>query len=292
VPCDVVTSNGHCGTLGSVDEPGITHIRQPRGWVPIDANELWSFRELLFFLAWRDVKVRYKQTAIGAAWAILQPVLTMVVFTVFLGRLAGVPSDGAPYPIFTYSALLPWTFFANGLIQSSGSVVANANLISKVYFPRIMIPLASVLAGVFDFLIASIVLGGLMAFYGVPLTPRAMMSLVFLALAFVVTFGVGLWLAALNVRFRDVRHAVPFLTQIWLFASPVAYPTGLLGDRWKLVYGLNPMVGVIDGFRWSLLAGDRQLGPDVVVSSVVAVLLLVGGLVFFQRMERSFADVV
>ena len=272
--------------------PEVTHIRPPKGWIPIDTAELWSYRELLFFLVWRDVKVRYKQTAIGALWAIIQPLLTMVVFSVFLGRLAGVPSDAYPYPIFTFAALLPWTFFANGLIQSSGSVVASANLVSKVYFPRIVIPLASVLAGLFDFLIACVVLIGMMWFYGVAITPRAALSAVFLLMAFVVTFGVGLWLSALNVRYRDVRHAVPFLTQIWLFASPVAYPASLLDDRWRMVYGLNPMVGVIEGFRWCLLGGDRHLGPEVWISAGVAVLVLVGGVVFFQRMERSFADVV
>ncbi len=272
--------------------PEITHIQAPKGWIPIDTAELWSFRELLFFLVWRDVKVRYKQTAIGALWAIIQPVLTMVVFSIFLGRLVGVPSDGLPYPIFTFAALLPWTFFSNGLVQSSGSVVASANLVSKVYFPRVVIPLASVLAGLFDFLIASVVLVGMMWFYGVAITARAFLSLGFLGLAFVVTFGVGLWLSALNVRYRDVRHAVPFLTQIWLFASPVAYPASLLDDRWRMIYGLNPMAGVIDGFRWCLLGGEHRIGPEIWVSAAVALVVLVGGVFFFQRMERSFADIV
>ena len=270
----------------------MTHIRPVRGWFPTDPGEVWDYRELLFFLVWRDVKVRYKQTAIGASWAVIQPVLTMVVFSVFLGRLAGVPSDGHPYPIFTYTALLPWTFFANGLIQSSGSVVASANLVTKVYFPRIVIPLASVLAGLFDLLIAGVVLAGLMWYYGLAFHPRQLISVAFLLMALVVAFGVGLWLSALNVRFRDVRHAVPFLTQIWLFASPVAYPTSLLDERWRAIYGLNPMVGVIDGFRWSLLGGEHQLGSEVWISAGVSVLILISGIIFFYHMERSFADIV
>lgn len=270
----------------------MTHIRPARGWFPADPGELWGYRELLYFLVWRDIKVRYKQTAIGALWAVIQPVLTMVVFSIFLGRLAGVPSDGHPYPVFTYAALLPWTFFANGLIQSSGSVVANANLVTKVYFPRIVIPLASVLAGLFDLLIAGVVLAGLMWYYGLGFQPRQLWSVAFLLMALVVAFGVGLWLSALNVRFRDVRHAVPFLTQIWLFASPVAYPTSLLDERWRAVYGLNPMVGVIDGFRWSLLGGEQPLGIEVWISAGASVLILISGIIFFYRMERSFADIV
>jgi lipopolysaccharide transport system permease protein len=275
-----------------VSTPEVTHIRPPKGGILVDTAELWSYRELLFFLVWRDVKVRYKQTVLGALWAIIQPLLMMVVFSVFLGRLVGVPSDGFPYPIFAYAALLPWTFFANGLVQSSGSVVASANLVSKVYFPRILIPLASVLAGLFDFLISGIVFVGMMWFYGIAITPRAVLLVLFLTMVFVVTFGSGLWLSALNVRYRDVRHAVPFLIQIWLFASPVAYPASLLDDRWRMVYGLNPMVGVIEGFRWCLLGGDLHLGPEVWISAGVAAFVLVGGVVFFQRMERSFADVV
>ncbi|MFV1977997.1 MAG: ABC transporter permease [Myxococcota bacterium] len=276
----------------TLDIPQITHIRPARGWFPANPGEAWDYRELLFFLVWRDVKVRYKQTAIGALWAVIQPVLTMVVFSIFLGRLAGVPSDGHPYPVFTYAALLPWTFFANGLIQSSGSVVANANLVTKVYFPRIVIPLASVLAGVFDLLIAGGVLVGLMWYYGLGFQSRQLWSVAFLLMALVVAFGVGLWLSALNVRFRDVRHAVPFLTQIWLFASPVAYPTSLLDERWRAIYGLNPMVGVIDGFRWSLLGGEQPLGIEVWVSAGASILILMSGIFFFYRMERSFADIV
>ncbi len=234
----------------------ITRIAPSHGWVALELRELWAYRELLYFLIWRDVKVRYKQTALGAAWAIIQPFFTMIVFSLFFGSLAKVPSDGIPYPIFSYAALVPWTFFANGLNQSANSLVGSANLIKKVYFPRLAMPLAAVLSGVVDFALAFVVLLGLMAWFGVAPTGHVIWLPAFLVLALVSALGVGLWLAALNVQFRDVRYVVPFLTQFWLFATPIAYPSSLLPEPWRSLYGLNPMAGVVEGFRWALLGLD------------------------------------
>lgn len=273
-------------------EPPITVIEPRRGWIRLDLREIWAYRELLFFLIWRDIKVRYKQTVLGAAWAVLQPFLTMIVFSLFFGRLAGVPSDDVPYPIFSFAALVPWTLFANGLTQSSNSMVSNANLIRKIYFPRLIIPSATVLSGLVDFSIAFLMLLGMMAFYGFAPTMNALWLPPLLLLALVSSLGVGLWLAALNVQFRDVRYTLPFLTQFWLFATPIAYPSSLLEEPWRTLYGLNPMVGVVEGFRWALLGTDTAPGPIITVSSAVAVLLLVSGALYFRRMERTFADVV
>ena len=258
---------------------------------PLRLHELWTYRELLYFLVWRDVKVRYKQTVLGAAWAIVQPLLTMVVFSLFFGRLAKVPSEGVPYPIFSYAALLPWSFFAQGLLQSSNSLVAGANLIRKVYFPRLVIPLSSVLAGVVDFALAFLVLLGMMVFYGVRPTGVLIWLPCFFLLALVTALAVGVWLSALNVQFRDVRYAVPFLVQLWLFATPIAYSSSLLPEPWRTIYGLNPMVGVVEGFRWALL-GTRPPAPMIVVSAVISVSLLLAGVAYFRRVERTFADVV
>lgn len=267
-------------------------IQPSKGWVPIKLRELWEYRELLYFLTWRDVKVRYKQTALGAAWAILQPVLTMAIFSLFFGRLAKVPSDGIPYPIFSFTALVPWTFFANGLNQSSNSLVMSANLIKKVFFPRLTIPIATVLAGVVDFIFAFAVLLIMMLWYGITPGWQVLYLPFFLLLAVVTSLGVGLWLAALNVEFRDVRYVVPFLTQFWLFATPIAYPSSLLSEPWRTVYGLNPMVGVIEGFRWALLGAKTAPGASLIVSSIAALFLLISGAYYFRRMERTFADVV
>lgn len=254
-------------------------------------TELWQYRELLFFLTWRDVRVLYKQTVLGGLWAILQPLLTMVVFTIFFGRLAEMPSDGAPYPLFSFTALLPWTFFANSLSQSTSSLVSSQNLLKKVYFPRLAIPISAVLSKLVDFLLAFIVLVGLMLYFGYPPTARVVWLLPLVLLAMTAALGAGLWLSAMNVQFRDVRHAVPFLIQIWLFATPVIYPSSLLDSKWLFLYFLNPMAGVVEGFRWALLGtnGNLQL---IGISSFVAISLLVGGLRFFRRMESSFADVV
>jgi lipopolysaccharide transport system permease protein len=268
-------------------------VIEPRtGWSLPDLRELWEYRELLYFLVWRDVKVRYKQTALGASWAIIQPFFTMVVFSLFFGRLAGVPSDGLPYPIFSFAALVPWTFFAHGLSQSANSLVASQNLIKKVYFPRLAIPTATVLSGIVDFVIAFAVLLGMMAFYGIVPTAQVVWIPALLLLALVTSLGVGLWFAALNVQYRDVAYVVPFTVQLWLFATPIAYPSSLLPEPWRTLYGLNPMAGVVEGFRWALLGTETAPGPMLAVSTVAAVAILIGGAFYFRRMERSFADVV
>jgi lipopolysaccharide transport system permease protein len=270
----------------------VLRIEPSSGWVSLQLRELWRYRELLYFLTWRDVKVRYKQTALGASWAILQPFLTMVVFSLFFGRLAQIPSDGVPYPIFSYAGLLPWTFFSMGLAQSSASLVTSSNLITKVYFPRLAIPVATVLSGVVDFMLAFVVLLGMMAFYGIAPTWNIIWLPFFLLLALVTCLGVGLWLSALNVKYRDVRYVIPFITQFWLFATPIAYPSALLDQPWRTIYGLNPMVGVVDGFRWALLDSNTGPGLVVLVSSVTALAVLVGGAFYFRRMEKTFADIV
>jgi lipopolysaccharide transport system permease protein len=252
---------------------------------------LWRYRELIYFLTWRDVKVRYKQTALGAAWAILQPVLTMLIFSIIFGELARLPSDGIPYPIFTYTALLPWQLFAFSLANSSNSLVGSQNLVSKVYFPRLVIPIASILPALVDFAISFVVLAGMMAFYRVPLTPRVLALPLLLGLAMMTALAVGIWLSALNVEYRDVRYVVPFLTLFWQYATPVAYSSSLIPDQWRLLYGLNPMTGVVEGFRWALL-GKGDAGTLLWVSVGIVGLLLVTGLTYFRRMETSFADVI
>lgn len=270
------------------------HIRlaQSTGWVALQLRELWEYHELLFFLIWRDVKVRYKQTALGAAWAIIQPLFTMLVFTVFFGRLAKIPSDGLPYPIFAYAALVPWTFFANGLTQSADSLAGSANLLRKVYFPRLAIPIATVLAGVLDFTIAFAVLVVMMLGYGVYPTANIVWLPLLLLLALTTALGVGLWLSALNVQYRDVKYVVPFVVQFWMLATPIAYPSSMISEPWRTWYGLNPMSGVVEGFRWALLGTTDSPGSMIWVSAGVALTLLVGGAYYFRRMEKSFADLV
>ncbi len=272
----------------------VLRIEPLRGWVSLKLGELWEYRELLYFLTWRDIKVRYKQTALGAAWAILQPLLTMVVFSLFFGRLAKVPSDGVPYPIFSLAALVPWTFFAFGLTQSSNSLVGSQNLIKKVYFPRLVIPISSLLAGLVDFCIAFGLLLVMMVYYGVGPTVNVIWVPFFIFLTLVTSLGVGFWLSALNVEYRDVRYAVPFLTQFWMFATPIAYPSSLLDNyrMWKTLYGLNPMAGVVEGFRWALLGTKTAPGPIIIASTLAAIFLLVSGAFYFRRMERTFADLV
>ncbi|MBA2244213.1 MAG: ABC transporter permease [Gemmatimonadetes bacterium] len=274
-----------------VADPPVTYIRPSRGWISLDLRELWQYRELFYFLVWRDIKVRYKQTVLGASWAIIQPFFTMVVFSLFFGRLAGIPSDGVPYPIFSFAALVPWTFFANGLTQSANSLVTDQNLIKKVYFPRLVIPTATVLSGCVDFVLAFAVLVGMMLFYGITPTVNVVWLLPLLLLAFITALGVGLWFAALNVQYRDVRYAVPFLVQFWLFATPIAYPSSLLEETWRTLYGINPMVGVVEGFRWALLGTQTAPGPMIAVSALAALAILVGGALYFRRMEKTFADV-
>ena len=281
--------------LGDQPDLPLPHLRiQPsKGWVSLKLRELWEYRELLYFLTWRDIKVRYKQTVLGAAWAILQPFMTMVVFSLFFGNLAKIPSDGVPYPIFSYTALVPWTFFAAGLGAASNSLVGSANLIKKIYFPRLVIPISSVLSGAVDFVLAFVVLLGMMLVYGIFPTVNILLLPFFVLLAFVTALGVGLWLSAMNVQFRDVRYTVPFLTQFWMFASPIAYPSSLIeNDLLRALYGLNPMAGVVEGFRWALLDADTAPGPIIFASSAAAVLLLISGAYYFRRMEKTFADVV
>jgi lipopolysaccharide transport system permease protein len=270
----------------------VIRIEPSKGWVSLKLRQLWEYRELLYFLTWRDIKVRYKQTVLGAAWAIIQPFFTMVVFSVFFGRLAKIPSDGIPYPIFSYAALVPWTFFAQGLTQSSNSLVGGARLIEKVYFPRLAMPIATVLSGVVDFTLAFVVLLGMMLVFGIAPTINALWLPLFLLLALITSLGTGLWLSAMNVQFRDVRYTVPFITQFWMSATPIAYPSSLLPEPWRTLYGINPMAGVVEGFRWALLGTDTAPGPITIVSSLVALALLVSGAFYFRRMEKTFADIV
>ncbi|MDF0652875.1 MAG: ABC transporter permease [Nitrospira sp.] len=270
----------------------VIRIERSQGWVALQLKELWAYRELLYFLIWRDVKVRYRQTALGVAWAIIQPVFTMIVFSLFFGRLAKMPSDGIPYPLFSYAALVPWTFFSHGLTLASNSLVGSANLIKKVYFPRLSVPIAAVTSGLIDFSIAFIVLLGMMLYYGIVPTLNVIWLPFLLLLTLMTSLGVSLWLSALNVQFRDVRYILPFLTQLWLFATPIAYPSSLLSEPWRTLYSINPMVGVVEGFRWALLGTKTAPGPMLIVSSLAALALLVGGAFYFRRLEKTFADVV
>jgi len=267
-------------------------IRPSHSWRFINRRELWRYRELLYFLTWRDIKVRYKQTVIGAAWAVIQPFFTMVVFSLFFGQLAKIPSEGVPYPIFCYAALLPWTFFANGMSNVSGSVLGGAGLVSKVYFPRLLIPLSAVLTSAVDFLPSFVVLIGMMLYYGVHPTWNVFFILPFLLLALVTALGMGLWLSALNVLYRDVRYVVAFLTTLWMYATPVIYPSSLLHGTWRTLLGLNPMSGVVEGFRWALLGTGHAPGGMFVASIAASCLLFGSGVLFFRRMERIFVDVI
>ncbi len=268
-------------------------IQPSKGWASLRLGDIWHYRELLYFLVWRDVKVRYKQTIIGGAWAILQPFIAMVIFSIFFGRLLGVPSEGVPYPLFAYSAMVVWTFFSNGVTFSSNSLVVEANMIKKVYFPRMIVPLSSIFAGAVDFILAFIVLIGMMVYYGIAPSMAVFLLPLFLLLALVTAVGIGLWFSALNVMYRDVRYAIPFIVQAWLFATPIAYPSTIISSNiWKVVYGINPMAGVVEGFRWSLLGVETTIGPMIAVSSGVSIILIITGAYFFRRTERIFADVI
>jgi lipopolysaccharide transport system permease protein len=258
----------------------------------LNLKDIWEYRELLYFLVWRNIKIRYKQTALGATWAVLQPLLTMLVFTVFFGRLAKVPSDGIPYPVFAFTALLPWQLFAFALNESSNSLVASQNLITKVYFPRLVIPLSSTLTGLVDFAISFCVLLVLMVYYHITPSKALVWLPAFLLLALAAALSVGLWLSALNVKYRDVRYTIPFMTQFWMFATPVAYSSSLVPEPWRRWYGLNPMAGVVEGFRWALLGKSGGVGPLLWVSLAAVLLLLTGGLFYFRRTESTFADIV
>jgi lipopolysaccharide transport system permease protein len=287
-----LSTQPHANAPLAGSDPPVVIIEPARGWATLGLRELWAYRELLYFLVWRDVKVRYKQTALGASWAIIQPLFTMVVFSLFFGRLASMPSDGVPYPLFSFTALVPWTFFANGLTQSANSVVVSQSLVTKVYFPRLAIPIATVLSGIVDLAIAFAMLAGMLAYYGVGIGPRVLWIVPLVGLAFAAALGVGFWLAALNVQYRDVRYAVPFLVQLWLFATPIAYPSSLLDEPWRTVYGINPMAGVVEGFRWALLGGGRAPGAMLLVSCAATAVVLLGGALYFRRTERTFADIV
>lgn len=273
-------------------------LRPSRGWASLNLRDLWLYRELLYFMTWRDLKVRYKQTVLGVFWAILQPFLTMVVFSIFFGNLAKVPSDNVPYPVFAFVGLLPWGLFAKALNDASRSLVGHQNMITKIYFPRLILPLASIFAGIVDFLIASLVLTGLIAYYTwsgqMQFTWRlSLLTLpLFLLLALITALGAGLWLSALYVRYRDVGHILPFLSEFWRIISPVVYSTTLVPSRWRIVYALNPLAGVLNGFRWAILNTPTGPGLDMLVSAGIAVLLLVSGLFYFRRMERTFADTI
>lgn len=275
------------------EQDDIILIEPMHGWIRIDLRELWVYRELLYFFIWRDIKVRYKQTLLGAAWAILQPFFTMIVFSIFFGQLAKIPSDGIPYPIFSYTGLLPWTFFASGLTNSARSVVRDSNLIKKVYFPRLIVPVSSVIGGLPDFGLAFLILLGMMVYYNLFPTLISLLWLpAFLLLACTTALGVGLWLAAMNAQYRDIGYIVPFLIQFWMYITPVVYPSSLLDQPWRTIYGVNPMVGVVEGFRWALLGRGNPPGLMMLVSAVMALVILFSGALVFRRMERTFADVV
>lgn len=277
----------------SHSESHVTVVKPSSGWAALNLRDLWLYRELVFFMTWRDLKVRYKQTLLGASWAILRPFLTMVVFSIFFGNLAKVPSDGIPYPIFSYSGLLPWELFAVSLSVAARSLVQSSHMITKIYFPRIILPLASILAGVVDFLIAFVILIGMMVYYGITPSPAIWTLPLYLLLTIFTALGVGLWLSALNVLYRDIGYVSPFLTQFWMFITPIAYGSSLVPQKWQFVYALNPMVGVVNGFRWALL-GTPQGAPDanLLISIAMSLLILISGLFYFRRMERQFADMV
>lgn len=266
-------------------------LEPSKGWSSLGLHEIWEYRELLYFLVWRDVKVRYKQTALGATWAVIQPVFTMLVFSLFFGKLGKIPSDGIPYPLFSYAALLPWNFFAQSLNESSTSLVRSSNLIRKVYFPRLTIPMAGVFAGLIDFAISFVVLLIMMFYYKVHFTWNILLLPIFLLLAIATALAVGIWLAGLNVKYRDVRFILPFLTQFWMFATPVAYPSSMLHEPWRTIFGLNPMVGVVEGFRWALL-NTNPPGPMIALSTFVTIVTLTLGAYHFRKMEKTFADQV
>ena len=278
-------------TAPSVSSLPETVIRPRRGWLAIDLKELWAYRELLYFLTWRDIKVRYKQTVLGALWAIIQPTLNMVVFTLFFGRLAKMPSDGVPYPIFVYAGLLPWTYFSHAVTQAGDSLIGSQNLITKVYFPRPLIPMGAATAGLVDFVIALTVLGGLMAYYGFVPSIGLMLFPVLALLTYILAIGVGLWLSASNVKYRDIRYAIPFLIQLWMFCTPVIYPTTLL-KKYAWIMALNPMGGLIEAFRACTLGHRPIPWSSLSISCIIVFAVFMGGLIYFRRTERYFADVI
>ena len=290
-PNAVAITQGAKRSSSSLEAP-LVKIRPTEGWVALNLHDLWVYRELLYFLTWRDIKVRYKQTLLGATWAIIQPLFTMLLFTLFFGKLAGIPSDGVPYPIFAYAGLLPWTFFSNSVTNSGNSLVGSSNLITKVYFPRMIIPGAAVGAGLVDFAIAFIVLIGLMIYYGVALTWSIIALPLLVTLTALLALGVGLWMSAMNVKYRDIRYALPFLIQLWMFASPVIYPTSLMPQRWRWVLWLNPLTGIIEAFRSAMFARTEFNWLALGSSAAITFALLIYSGYTFRRMEKIFADVV
>ncbi|GAB6194035.1 ABC transporter permease [Desulfocastanea catecholica] len=289
-----ITGKNNVENLGSLTAGKMLkrRLQARKGWVSIDFREIFLFKDILYFLTWKEIKVRYRQTIFGMAWAVMQPFFTMVVFSIFFGKLAKMPSDGIPYPLFVYSAMLPWLLFANGVTKSANSLVGNAQLLKKVYLPRIFLPLSTIVSGLVDFFLAFIILIGMMFYYGLTPTVNILWLPLFILAAVSASFGIGLILSALNVQFRDVRFLVPFIVQLWMFMTPVVYPTSLLAERWQLLYSLNPMVGVVDGFRWALLGVGSSPGPSASLSLLVIAVLLTGGVFYFRRMEKTFADVV
>jgi lipopolysaccharide transport system permease protein len=272
-------------------EPPVVRLQASGRWVGLGLSHVWEYRELLYFLVWRDIKVRYKQTVLGAAWAIIQPFFTMLIFSAVFGRLARIPSDNLPYPLFCFAALVPWTFFSSGMLQAANSLVGNTNLLKKVFFPRLVLPTAAIAAMTIDFACALVVLLAMMAYYGVLPSLAVVAVPLFVLLAFATALGAGLWLSALNVKFRDVKYVVPFLLQVWMFATPIAYPSSLLDGPWRSIYALNPMVGVVDGFRWALLGTATAPDRTLAASTAVALVLLISGAYYFRQTERTFADV-
>lgn len=270
----------------------LTVIEPPRGWWRINFRELWEFRELLYFLSWRDILLRYKQTVLGVLWAVLQPLLTMVVFSVIFGGFAKLPSSGIPYPLFTYAALLPWQFFSRAVADTATSLVSNQQLVTKIYFPRFFLPVAPILSGLVDFVIAFVILLGMMWYFHQPILINIFVLPVLVFATMLISLAVGLWLSALNVKYRDVRYIVPFLTQAWLFVTPVAYASKIVPEQFRAIYGLNPMAGVVDGFRWALFGQQTASGALLPASAAATVVLLVGGLIYFHRLESEFSDII
>jgi lipopolysaccharide transport system permease protein len=268
-------------------------IKPVKGWVPLNLRDLWLYRELVYFLTWRDLKVRYKQSVLGVIWAILKPTMTMIVFTIFFGNFAKIPSDGVPYPIFSYTGLLPWEFFAAALTVSSRSMLTSGGMVSKIYFPRIIVPLSSVMANLVDFLIAFVILIGMMFFYKIPLTINVLWLPAFILLAMITAIGVGLWFSALLVMYRDINYLLPFITQLWMFISPVVYSSSMIPEKWRWLYSINPMSGVVEGFRWAMLGTQQSIsGGMIAISSAIALFIFISGMFFFRRMERIFADMI
>lgn len=278
--------------ISKSDQEEVIFLRPSRGWTALNLRDFWRYRELVYFLTWRDIKVRYKQTVLGAAWAIIQPLLNMVVLTIIFGRLANMSTEGIPRPIFTFAALLPWGLFSKALSDSGRSMLSNRAMITKVYFPRLIIPFSSVMSGVVDFMIQFLVLVGMMVYYQFTPTPMVWTLPFFLVLALITALGFGLWLSALNVLYRDVGYILPYITQLWLLLTPVAYSAREVPEAWQLIYALNPMVGVVEGFRWALLGTQTGPGPMLAVSAAISVILMITGMYFFRRMERTFADMV